>query len=118
MSYDVAVWEGEPPADSTEALRVFEALYERYAGTDQPPSQRILDYITALTARYPDLTNLPDDDLDDSPWADGPLTGDAKGPFFYFALSYDGVDEALPFIAETARQHGVVCFDPQRMQLL
>jgi len=28
------------------------------------------------------------------------------------------VDEVLPFIADTARRHGLVCFDPQQEQLI
>jgi hypothetical protein len=118
MSYDVAVWDGERPADDEQALRTYEALWERYGDAAEPPSPRILDYIAALTARYPDLTEHSSDDVDASPWADGPLTLDVKGPFFYFALVYSKVDEALPFIAETARRHGLVCFDPQRQRLL
>lgn len=73
---------------------------------------------TRLQDHYPDLMDLPDDDLDTSAWADGPLTGNVMGPFFYFALTYSGAEEALAFVAETARTHGLVCFDPQRPGLL
>lgn len=118
MSYDVAVWDGARPADDEQALHEYEVLWERYEDAGEPPSQRILDYIASLTARYPDLTDLPDEDVDDSPWADGPLTGNVMGPFFYFALVYSMVDEVLPFIAATARRHGLVCFDPQRRRLI
>jgi hypothetical protein len=115
MSYDVAVWVGDTPTDDKQALQTYEALWERYESTDEPPNQRILGYIGSLTARYPDLTVLSDDD---SPWADGPLTGNVMGPFFYFSMVYSKVEEALPFIAETARHHGLVCFDPQTQWLL
>jgi hypothetical protein len=52
------------------------------------------------------------------PWADGSLTGDVMGPFFYFSLRWSKAEEVLPFIAETARNHGLVCFDPQRAELV
>jgi hypothetical protein len=31
------------------------------------------------------MTELPDDEVDDSPWADGPLIGNASGDFIYYA---------------------------------
>jgi hypothetical protein len=62
--------------------------------------------------------DLDEDHLDDSPWADGPLTGNVMGPFFYFATTYSGAHEALPFVAETAARRGLVCFDPQTRMLI
>lgn len=54
MSYDLAVWEGERPADDKSAGRLLNDLYDRYidAGTDQPPSERIAAYVTALLERW------------------------------------------------------------------
>ncbi len=118
MSYDIAVWVGERPLDDDEATRVYERLYEQSENTDAAPSPLLLDFIGALTSRYPDLMDLSEDDSDGSPWADGPLTLNVVGSFFYFALTYSGAEEALPFIAETARAHGLVCFDRQRPGLL
>jgi hypothetical protein len=119
VTYDVAVWEGERPADDADALVEYERMWEQYEDSSAPASPRILEYIKALTTRYPDLMDLPEDAPEDTaPWADGPLTGNVVGPFFYFALTYSGAEAALPFIADTARAHGLVCFDPQRPGLL
>src|SRR5437870_781951 len=118
MSYDVAVWDGQMPANDEQAMEVYQSLWERHKTTDEPPSPRILGYIQSLTARYPDLMDLSDDEGDDSPWADGPLTKDVMGAFFYFGLVFSKAEEALPFIAETAREHGLVCFDPQAERLI
>ncbi|MFJ1610751.1 hypothetical protein ACIOHS_46755 [Streptomyces sp. NPDC088253] len=42
MSYDLAVWEGERPADDKAAGRVFNDLYDRYLdGGPEPSSERI-----------------------------------------------------------------------------
>jgi len=118
MSYDVAVWIGDRPADDADALRTYEELWEKYENTEQDPDPKILAYIDDLTKRYPDLTELDDDHVEDSPWADGPLTGNVMGPFFYFAMTYSGAEEALPFVAETADAHGLVAFDPQTTKLI
>lgn len=118
MSYDIAVWEGERPANHAAALETYNEMWARYEDTDEPASDRILSYIEELTAKYPDLDDLPDDDVDDSPWADSPLQGNVMGPFFYFALVPSKADETVPFIVETARRHELVCFDPQQEKLL
>jgi hypothetical protein len=40
------------------------------------------------------------------------------GPFLYFAPVPSKVDETVPFVAEVARRHHLVCFDPQQEALL
>ena len=118
MSYDIAVWESDRPSDDAEALKVYEAMWEKYEDAAPPPSPAILEYARALTAKYPDLDDLSDDEVDTSPWADSPLEGNIMGPFFYFAMTYSGAERALPFVAETARARGLVCFDPQEQRLI
>ncbi|HEV2736972.1 MAG TPA: hypothetical protein VGU66_00180 [Candidatus Elarobacter sp.] len=114
--YDLAVWEGPYPTSDAEAGQTFEMLYERYtAGDDSTaPTERIAAYVSALLARYPDLTELDDDSVDDSPWADGPLIGNARGPFIYFSfVANDAASEAWELAVSTARDHGLIAFDPQ-----
>ncbi|MFE6062539.1 hypothetical protein [Streptomyces sp. NPDC056431] len=43
MSYDLAVWEGDRPANDKAAGLVFDDLYDRYigSGVEEPPSERI-----------------------------------------------------------------------------
>jgi hypothetical protein len=118
VSYDIAVWEGTRPASDEAALETYNDLWARYEDTEEPPSARIVSYIEELTAKYPDLDDLSDDEVDDSPWADSPLRGNVMGPFFYFALVPSKADETVPFIAETAQRHELVCFDPQQEKLL
>ncbi|WP_326779184.1 hypothetical protein [Streptomyces sp. NBC_01445] len=112
MSYDLAVWDGERPADDETALRVFRDLCEQYIDTDanHPPTERIAAYVTALLERWCDLT---DDDHDTSPWSTGPLIGEARGPLIYFPMRYSMAEEASAFAASLAHSMGLVCFDPQ-----
>ena len=119
MSFDLAVWEGSQPESPAEATKRFEELYDRYIEQKmETPSPTIVGFVKALTATYPDLADLPDDRVDESPWSDGPLLGNASGPFFYFGMSFSRVEEVVPFVAETARAHGLVCFDPQSGEVL
>ena len=118
MSYDVAVWVGTRPADDATALTTYEQLWKRYDNTDEPPHPAILAYIDDLEKRYPDLDEVDEALLDDSPWAEGHMIGNVMGPFFYFAMTYPGARKALSFVAQTAAAHDLVCFDPQSMTLI
>jgi hypothetical protein len=68
MSYDLAVWEGERPATHKSADRVFDDLYDRYfdGETQEPPSERIAAYVTALLELWCDIT---EDKEETSPWS-------------------------------------------------
>lgn len=112
MSYDLAVWEGDKPADNAIAGEVFTQLYDRYIDTDEesPPSPRIAEYVAALLARWVDLT---EDEEDTSPWSTGPLIDEAAGPLIYFPMRYSMAEEASAYAAELAASMGLVCFDPQ-----
>jgi hypothetical protein len=118
MSYDVAVWVGPKPADDASALKTFEELADRYEESGEAAHPAIIAYIEDLTERFADLTELDDDDIDESPWAVGPLSGNAMGPFLYLPMTYGRLEEALPFVAEAAARHGLVCFDPQTTKLI
>ena len=117
MSYDVAAWEGERPSDDAAAASEFEQLYELSQDVE-PPSRAIREFVDRLLARHPDLTELDDDEVDDCPWADGPLLGNASGSFIYFSLVPSSADEILPFVVETAEAAGLVAFEPQTGKLL
>lgn len=116
MTYDLAVWEGERPADDKMAGRVFSDLYDRYIDTeiDHPPTERIAAYVAGLLERWCDLT---EDEADTSPWSTGPLIGEAKGPLIYFPMRYSMAEEASAFAASLAQSMGLVCFDPQYRKL-
>lgn len=118
MSYLIGVWQGATPADDAEAAHTFERLADASMTASAPASAALAAYVRTLTDRYPDLTDVADDKVDESPWADGPLIGNVIGDFFMFAVVADAAEEVLPFIAETARQHGLVAFDPQAERIL
>lgn len=111
MSYDLAVWDGERPLDNHHAGSAYDELYERYLESDDvvvPPAPRIVAYVEALVERYPD-------DVDRSVvWASSPVIDEASGPIVYLLMSYGKAEEASEYAASLAREHGLVCFDPQR----
>ncbi|MGW8801336.1 hypothetical protein RPQ02_34560 [Streptomyces sp. AM2-3-1] len=52
-----------------------------------------------------------------SPWADGPLIGEAGGPLIYFAMGWSMAEGAAAYAAAIAGSMGLVCFDPQPNRL-
>ncbi|GAA2463019.1 hypothetical protein [Streptomyces macrosporus] len=110
MSYDLAVWDGDRPLDDRQAGLTYDELYERYLESDDvvvPPTPHIVAYVEALVARYPD-------DVDRSVvWASSPVIKEASGPIVYLLMSYGKAEEVSEYAATLAREHGLVCFDPQ-----
>ena len=116
VSYDLAVWEGERPADDWAARQEYRRLYDRFIGSRdlRPPTPQIAACVRALLDRYPE-DDTPEGE--DSPWAGGPLIRCASGPFLYFPMVYSQCDGASAWAAQVSREHGLVCFDPQTGQL-
>jgi hypothetical protein len=117
MSYDLAVWEGDRPADDEDGAKFYrEHIVPRLEsydpGTPIPPTPRIRAYVQALLEHWPDLS----EDLN-GPWQVSPLMSSAIGSFIYFPMAWSMADEASAFAAEVARQHGLVCYDPQQERL-
>ncbi|MFF7197338.1 hypothetical protein ACFZAM_26990 [Streptomyces sp. NPDC008079] len=93
---------------------MYDELYERYLESDDvvaPPAPRIVAYVEALVARYPD-------GIDRSiVWASTPVINEASWPIVYLTMSYGKAEEVSEYAAELAREHELVCFDPQGERL-
>ena len=117
MSYDLAVWEGDRPANDDAATEFYDEqigpVVEEYVPgvSDAPPTPRIRAYIEALLERWPDEDPEAEEP---SPWGTNSLVDDASGWFVYLTLSWSMAEEASAFAADIARQHGLICYDPQR----
>ncbi|WP_460072784.1 hypothetical protein [Streptomyces sp. YKOK-I1] len=116
MSYDLAVWEGERPANDKIAGRIFNDLYDRCldSETQEPPSERISAYVAALLEPWCDIT---EDSEGTSPWSVGPMIDGAGGPLIYFGMGWSMAEEASAYAANLADLMGLVCFDVQENRL-
>ncbi|ATO15372.1 hypothetical protein CO540_17270 [Micromonospora sp. WMMA2032] len=110
MSYDLAVWEGDLPANDEAAGEAYEAHYQRYfESEEQPPTPRIRAYVDAVAARWPDLYGR---DAELYLLSNG-LIDEASGPMVYFTIPFSRSDEVSSEAAQMAAEHGLVCYDPQ-----
>ena len=109
MSYNVVITLPPTPADDRTAWAGLDTLIE--AEGPVPDIFRVL--VARLTDRYPCLTTLPDDRIDDGVWSDGPLVNDARHKVTELGLVYSRVADVLPFVVETANALGLTVFDGQ-----
>lgn len=111
MSYTFAVWDGQKPESATAAVETLERLDQEYpSGSDVEPTEGIALFLRDLLARWPDIS---DEAGEASPWADGPLRGNASGPVLLIGVVYSQLQEATDFLVEMAQIHDLVLFDPQ-----
>ena len=112
VSYDVAVWVGERPANDDAAAEEFEARADASEDDETPPGRRIRAYVDALLERFPEGS-------DEGVWAVEPLLEEVGGDFLYLNLIVaDDLDDVVGHAGELAQRHGLVAYDPQRECLL
>ncbi len=105
MSYDLAVWRGPQPASDEAAQSEYERLLEQSEDDEAaPPAAQIEAFVADLLDRSPDGPG---------PWATSSLLDDAAGDLLLVTMTTDGAATAVPLCTRTARDHGLVCFDPQ-----
>lgn len=107
MSYNVAIVIQPLPSDDMEAWAVVDRLIEQ-EGAHPAVFQDLHDQ---LTARYPCICTVPDDQIDNTIWSDGPLINNFGYRAAVLGLSYSRVEEVLPFLVETANALGLIVFD-------
>jgi hypothetical protein len=97
VSYDVAVWLGEPPASHQDATTVFKSLFEQYV--EGPP-----------VAAIPQLAVFADA-------MDGKWDVTVSGPIAYITLARSEVAAATGQLTQLANDHGLIYFDATKKRL-
>jgi hypothetical protein len=107
MSYNVAIVVPPIPSDDAEAWAVIDEMIEQ-----QGPRPSVFQELhDRLTARYPCMCAVPEDQIDDTVWSDGPLINNFLHRAAVLGMSYSRVEEVLPFLIATANSLGLVVFD-------
>jgi hypothetical protein len=109
MSYTVAICVPPVPNDDRTAWRQLDGRIERTG----PVPEAFQEFLARLTARYPCICDLPEDQIDDGVWSDGPLRNNLGHEASVLGMVYSRVEEVLPFLIETANALGLVVFDWQ-----
>ena len=108
MGYNVAICVPPVSANDKEAWLGLDQLID--ARGDVP--QVFKELHGRLTARYPCISTLSDEEIDDvGVWSDGPLWNDFGHRVAVLGMVYSRVEEVLPFLVKTSNDLGLVVFD-------
>jgi hypothetical protein len=107
MSYNVAIVTHPIPAGDDAAWDAIDKLID--AEGVVPPVFKMLH--DQLTAKYPCICTLSDDQVDDALWSDGPLWNNFGHRAAVLGMVYSKVAEGLPFLVKTANGLGLTVFD-------
>ena len=99
MSYNVAIVIPPVPSDDGQAWAALDGLIEQ-PGPRPAVFQELHD---RLTARYPCMCAVPEDQIDDTVWSDGPLINNFLHRAAVLGISYSRVEEVLPDNDEAKR---------------
>jgi hypothetical protein len=112
MSFDLAVWREPNPITAAEA----QAKYDSVTGGDSVPSDPALaKFVARLTARYPQIDEVDEEELDNCPWS---CAFDYSDATCILNLRWSAVDEVVPEIVAFANECGLLCYDPQNGSIL
>ncbi|MES9962218.1 MAG: hypothetical protein ABW116_01640, partial [Candidatus Sedimenticola sp. 20ELBAFRAG] len=104
MSYSLMFSVPNIPGSDEEAWDEFYEREESNEENEVEPHTLMQELINQLTKKYPCICTLPDEEIDEGLWADGPIENNIIGDLLILAIVFSKVEEALPFIAETAKK--------------
>ena len=111
MSFDLAVLSGMRPLDADQARDAYERLA---TGADWAAvlkeDGRIGQFVAALSARWPDIDTLPEEQVAASPWSGGFEVSPAH---VLVTMRFEAPNAVLEFCESTALGLGLNVFDPQ-----
>jgi hypothetical protein len=107
MSYNVAITLPELPAADAAAWAEVDAAID----AEGPVPPVFAEFLARLTNRYPCICDLPDEQVDDGVWSDGPLRNNLGHRASVLGMVYSRVDEVLPFLIDQANALGLLVFD-------
>ncbi len=110
MSYTVSITRSDIPANDDLAWKQMENLYNNDSGEHAPD---FVELINKLKEKYPCICDLPDDEVDNGVWSDGPLVNNAGKDITTLGVVFSQVENVIPFLIKTANQMGFVVFDGQ-----
>lgn len=106
MSANFYAW--PPSLNLDPKARDFSERIDAFHLEAASPHPALEAFVAALLERYPDGTTIAD-----SVWTDSPLQEDIAGEFLNVGVRWKRSDEVWTFFRETAKAHGLVCYDPQ-----
>ncbi|KQV94567.1 hypothetical protein [Rhizobacter sp. Root1221] len=112
MSCDYSVWHTNTPLTSVEAGRLHARLCEGdTSGVAAHPG--IAAFYAELTAKHPEIDDLPEDQVDDAelcPWS---IAFDQSDGHIIMCCVWSKADYVGSLVSSLATKHGLAFYDPQ-----
>ena len=114
MSYTVTLTRNTIPSDDKKAWKYLEELQGQET---EEQSQDFLDLIEIFKGKFPCICDLPDEEIDNGVWSDGPLSNNVGKNLTTLGMVFSAVEKVMPFLIETANKNNFVVFDYQTGQI-
>jgi len=111
MSYDLMVMPRVFASTPDEASEHTCLCDEPGAQADSEYDEKLRAFCAALAARYSQLSDLEDDEVDNSPWASDFMPQYAM---VHLAMRWSVEQPVLDFIHNTAARHDLTVYNPQQ----
>jgi hypothetical protein len=79
-------------------------------GSERRFDDQVYAFYSRLISLYPEVETLPEDELDDSPWA---CSMEVSGSHVIMAILPEQSEKVVSQVLALAEDNGVVCFNPQ-----
>ena len=121
MSFDLAVFYSTSPLNAETAAHRYQALCER--SLDDPhnlkglvePNPSVTEFLAEMTALYPPLSEVADDEDDLSPWSCAP---DVSEGHVIVSIRWSRCGQMTETLTALALRHGLTVYDPQSNRVL
>ena len=109
MNFYLGVWNSRKAISDAEAAGQYPKLSDDKSARPQF-DVHVYAFYSRLTALYPEIDMLSDDELDACPWA---CSLEHSGGHVVMAIQPEQADKMLPQVVTLAGEHELVCFNPQ-----
>lgn len=113
MSYDLAFFANRQGLTLEDVRTAYRQACEGEAPDDGEDDATLARFVAALENRYPPLSALSDDQIDDSPWS---CDFDLGARHLIVCMSFSKAEEVGAFILRLLSTHSLVLYDPQSDQ--
>ena len=112
MSYDLAVWNTKSRLSNEEAVKLYHQLCDNII-TGIAPHPGIEAFFSELTAKHPEIDDVPDERIDDTDYCPWSIAFDHSPGHLIMPCVWSKAEYVDGLIRTLARKHGLAVFDPQ-----
>lgn len=112
MSFIVQIIDAALPSDATQRQALIDKLVEESDANDTEPGQALGQLYQQLVVKYPCLSTLKEDAIDECVWGDGPLLGNF-GQRIAAVNIYQNEEQVFAYILKLAEELNLKVVDTQ-----